>query len=166
MSVPGPPSQPRASAPSGSIPVRRGEAAYLTPEGALWWDEIRSRLRSLTTALTLVLAVACIALGVGLWALLADADDEGGASAARVRTLEQRVQQLEAVTRRGASRDGLAAVQEQQRVLAGRLAALRESVRQPTDDVAALQTAVDATQQAVDQLDQRIAALEERSPVP
>jgi hypothetical protein len=113
-----------------------------------------------------VLAVACIALGVGLWALLADADDEGGASAARVRTLEQRVQQLEAVTRRGASRDGLAAVQEQQRVLAGRLAALRESVRQPTDDVAALQTAVDATQQAVDQLDQRIAALEERSPVP
>jgi hypothetical protein len=161
-----PPPRPTARTASASAPVRRGEAAYLTPEAALWWEEMRSRLSSLTTAVTLALAVACIALGAGLWALLADPDDDGGASAARVRTLEHRVQQLESATRRGASREGLAAVQEQQRVLAERLAALRESVRQPTDEAASLRTAVAGTQQAVEQLDQRLAVLEERSPQP
>jgi hypothetical protein len=166
MSMQGPPSQPTARVPTASGAVRRGEAAYLTPEEALWWEDVRSRLSSLTTAVTLALVVAFIALGVGVWALLTDTDDDGGANPERTRTLEQRVQQLEATTRNSVSRDGLVALQEQQRVLAGRLAALRESVQEPTDDVASLRTAVDATQQSVDQLDERIAALEERSPIP
>ena len=46
-------------------------------------------------------------------------------------------------------------------MLAQRLETLSDSAGQPRDDVQALQTAVDATQQAVEQLDQRVAALEQ-----
>jgi hypothetical protein len=108
--------------------------------------------------------VAVVALGIALWALLGGTDDDTGASSERVNALDQRVERLESATRRGASRDGLAAVQEQQRVLADRLAALSNTVEQPADDAASLRTAVDATQQAIDQLDQRLTALEQRSP--
>lgn len=152
--------------PAVAAPARAGDVGLLEPDEVLWRDEVRRRLRALTTALTLAIAVAVVALGSALWALLAGADDDRGASVRRVTLLEQRVQRLEGLANGSASREGLAAVREQQRSLTQRVDALDDRLQQPAGEVAALRTAVDGTQQAVEQLEQRIAELEQQSPVP
>src|SRR3712207_6884904 len=58
-------------------------------------------------------------------------DDGRGAGGNRVEALEQRVDQLESAAGRGASREELRALRDQQQVLAQRLAALTDTVEQP-----------------------------------
>jgi hypothetical protein len=164
MSVPPDPTEPTRPVPPATVPTRPIGSAYLEPEEVLWRDEVLSRLRSHTTALTVAVAVAFVALGISLWALLGDGGSDEGVGRDRVRALEERVDRLESAAGRGVTDEQLANVQERQRVLAQRLAALSNSVGQPSDDVEALQTAIDATQQAVEQLDQRVAALEQGQP--
>lgn len=132
----------------------------------MWREEVRSRIRSLATAAAVVLTIAVAGLGVALWTLLSADDDRTGASAQRVALLEQRVQQLESLMDDTASRDGLAAVREQQRLVARRLESLNATLDRPTDDVASLRTAMDATRQAVEQLDRRVEYLEQRASAP
>jgi hypothetical protein len=165
MSVPPDPTEPTLAARPAPPVARRGTGAYVATDATLWVD-LRARLRSLTSAVTIALIVAVVALGVALWALLGGTDDDTGASPARVSMLDQRVERLESATRRGAWRDELSAVRQQQRVLAERLAALSNTIEQPTDDVDSLRTAIDATQQAVDQLNQRLIALEQGASPP
>jgi hypothetical protein len=161
MSVPPDPTQPTRPAPAVTVGARRVAPGYLDPEEVLWRDEVRGRLRSLATALSVAIVVAFVALGISLWTLLHEDSADEGVGSARVRALEQRVERLESAAGRGATRAEVARLQDQQRVLAQRLATLSDSVGQPRDDVEALQTAADATQQAVEQLDQRVAALEQ-----
>ena len=164
MSVPPDPTEPTAPVAPATVPTRPAGSAYLDPEEVLWRDEVLSRLRTHTAALTVAIAVAFVALGFSLWTLLEDGDADQGVGRDRVRALEERVDRLESAAGRGVTREDLARLQERQRVLAQRLTTLSDSVGQPGEDAEALQTAVDATQQAVEQLDQRVAALEQLEP--
>jgi hypothetical protein len=165
MSLPPDHTPPTRPVPPATVPVR-SEAAYVRADDVVWREDVRARLRSLTTALTIAIAVAFIALGVAIYALLADADGDGGANPEQVRALQQRVDRLEALAGRGASQDAVAALREQQRALAARVAALQDDVAQPAEGLESLQTAIDGTQQAIDQLDERISALEQAAPAP
>ena len=132
------------------------------PEELLWRQEVRDRLRSLTTAVTLVAAVAVAGLGVALWVLFADPQDDRGASGARVGQLEDRVRQLESGIERTASRDALATVREQQRSLDQRLQALDAKAERPSEDFNALSDSLVSTQQALEQLTERVEDLEQQ----
>jgi hypothetical protein len=160
MSVPPDPPHRTQRLPATAVGSPAVDAVYLEPEEILWRDEVRSRLRSLTTALTIAVAVAFVALGVALWALLGDRATNDGIGRERVDQLEQRVDRLEGLAAGRATRKEVRGIQDQQRVLSERLATLEQS----GDDVAALQTATQATQQAVEQLDQRMDALEQTTP--
>jgi len=134
------------------------------PEELLWRQEVRDRLRSLTTAVTLVAVVAVAGLGVALWVLFADPQDDRGASGARVDQLEDRVQQLESGIERTASRDALATMREQQRSLDQRLQALDAKAGQPSEDLTAMRDSLVSTQQALEQLTERVEDLEQQQP--
>jgi hypothetical protein len=164
MSVPPDPTQRTPSRPPATVPAYGAEPVYLEPDEVLWRDEVRSRLRSVAAALTVAIAVAFIALGVAVWSLLDDPADNRGVNGERFRALEERVERLESASGRGTTREELRGVQAQQRLLEQRLATLGQSVEQRDDDMDALRTAADATQQAVEQLDQRIAAMEQAAP--
>ena len=136
--------------------------AYVHSDEEFWRQYLHERLRSLTTAVTLIALVAVAALGVGLWAIFGDERD--GASTDRVRRLESRVDVLDARLRQRPAADDLAAVRERQDAIEQALRALDRKQAQPDEDTAAVIEAVDATQQSVAQLEQRIAALEQAGP--
>jgi uncharacterized protein HemX len=135
----------------------RRDVAYVSDE-ALWREHIYDRLRSLTTAVTLVAIVAVAALGVGLWALLADPRDDTD----RLRRIEQRIEQLEAQQR--PATDDLAAVRQRQQALDERLRALEDQADEPAAETEAMIEAIESTQQSVAQLEQRVADLEQAAP--
>lgn len=129
---------------------------------ALWREHVHDRLRSLTTAVTLVGLVALAALGVTLWALFADPRKD--ASTEQVRRLEQRVEQLDGrLQQRPAARD-LIAVRERQQSLEEHFRALEDQLNEPAEETRAMIEAIESTQQAVSQLEQRVANLEEAAP--
>jgi septal ring factor EnvC (AmiA/AmiB activator) len=166
MSVP-----PGSEGPTGRLPPvrppgRQREVVSVQSEAMLWHQEVRDRLRSLTTAVTLVGLLAVVALGIALWVLLVDPQDERGASVSRVGELEERVQRLESGLERSASRDGLDALRQQQRLLDQRLQALDAKLAQPNEDLESTRDAVVETQQAVEQIEQRVEDLEQQQTVP
>ena len=129
---------------------------------ALWREHVHDRLRSLTTAVTLVGLVALAALGVTLWALFTDPRED--ASTELVRRLEQRVEQLDArLQQRPAARD-LIAVRERQQSLEEHFRALEDQLNEPAEETRAMIEAIESTQQAVSQLEPRVATLEEAAP--
>jgi BMFP domain-containing protein YqiC len=146
-------------------PVRQRQTVYVEPDEALWRQEVRDRLRSQTTAITLVAVIAIAALGVGLWAVFADAQDKNAASVERTVRLEQRVQRLEASLRqRAAPRQDVIALRQQQQTLEQRLQVLEDRADDPNDDLDAMSQAIAGTQQAVEQLEQRVGQLERAAP--
>jgi septal ring factor EnvC (AmiA/AmiB activator) len=162
MSTPPGSEEPTRSLPPARPPLRHREVVQLEPEELLWRQEVRDRLRSLTTAVTLVALVAVAGLGVALWVLFADPQDDRGASVARVGSLEDRVGKLESGLERSASRDALATVREQQRSLDQRLQALEAKVQQPSEDLNRMRDSLVETQQALDELAQRVEDLEQQ----
>jgi septal ring factor EnvC (AmiA/AmiB activator) len=154
---------PTRPLPPARPPVTQA-VTYVDTDELAWRQEVRERLRSLTTAITLVGILAAGALGVALWGLLRD-DDGDGASLARVRALEERVDSLESESDESASRTEAAAIRERQRTLEQRLQTLTQQVRQPSADLEATRDALEATQQSIDQLEQRVDALEQQ-PIP
>ena len=166
MSVPPGSEGPTGRLPPVRPPVRQREVVSVESEAMLWHQEMRDRLRSLTTAVTLAALLAVVALGIALWVLLADPQDERGASVSRVGELEERVQGLESGLERSASRDGLDALRGQQRSLDERVQALDAKVAQPSEDLEGMRDAVVETQQAVEQLEQRVEELEQQQTVP
>jgi hypothetical protein len=159
-----PPDQPTQRLPPASPPVHTDPVAVAAADELVWRDEVRSRLASLVTGLTIALVVSFIALGVALWALFGGSGDDRGADPERVRALQERVSRLERLG--AASRDAVAALQRQQRDLAARVTAVGDAAAQPAPDLQPLQTAIEGTQQAVEQLDERIASLEQSAPAP
>ena len=142
--------------------VAERSVAYVHSDEEYWRQYLHDRLRSLTTAVTLVALVAVAALGVGLWAIFGDEDD--GASTERVRRLESLGDVLDARLRQRPAADDLAAIRERQEAAEQALRTLQRKAEQPDEDTAAVIEAVDATQQSVAQLEQRIAALEQATP--
>lgn len=119
-------------------------------------EDLRDRLRSLRTALTLTALLAAAALGVGLYALLVDDEDEDvrrGASPARVSALDDRVDELENRIGDRATKNALDRLEQRQAQLEGQVEqageaggdaeALQQSVEQLGADVQALEQRVD-----------------------
>jgi uncharacterized protein HemX len=134
--------------------------AYVHSDEELWRQYLHERLRSLTTAVTLVAIVAVAALGVGLWSILGDQ----GASIERVSRLEERVDATDARLQQRPEANDLAAVRERQEAVEQALRTLERKAEAPDENTAAVIEAVDATQQSLAQLEQRIAALEQEAP--
>ena len=136
-------------------------AVHVNSDEQLWRQYVHERLRSLTTAVTLVAIVAVAALAVGLWSLLGGSE---GASTDRVNRLEERVDALDVrLQQRPASAD-LAAVRERQKAVEQALRTLETKVAEPDEEMAGVIEAVDGTQQSVAQLERRITALEQDAP--
>ncbi len=130
-----------------------GEPVYaVDPEK----EELRDRIRSLRTALALTALLATAALGVGLYTLLADDEEERGvdrrgASPARVAALDDRVDELEDRLGDRATKNALAQLEERQAELEGQV----EQAGEAGGDT-------EAVQQSVEQLSQDVQALEQR----
>jgi polyhydroxyalkanoate synthesis regulator phasin len=121
---------------------------------AVWRGQVTERLRSIRRALAVVGVLAVAALGVGLWALLAEShDDRGRARVSAVRALQARVDRLESEVRSGPSQV-VVSIRDEQRALGERVAA----VEHDTSDALA---AIDALRKDVDDLQQRVDALEQ-----
>jgi uncharacterized protein HemX len=117
-----------------------------------WRAHVDDRLRSLTRALAVVALLAVAALGIALWALLAE-DDDGRARARAVRALEDRVERLEAEVDRAPSRV-VVSVRDEQRSLDERLDELEQYTSEATDglrqDVRELEGRVDELRQQLE----------------
>jgi hypothetical protein len=162
VSIPPGSDDPTRRIPPEQLPVRRRDVAYVESEDLLWRQEAHDRLRSLTSAVVMLTVLAVSALGIALWALFADPQDERGASVARTGELEERIEELESELGQSASRDALSTVREQQRSLDQRLQALDAQTQQPTEDLDLMRDALVETQQAVQQLGERLDALEQQ----
>jgi chromosome segregation ATPase len=119
-------------------------------------EELRDRIRSLRTALALTALLALAGLGVGLYTLLAeDEEDNGrrGASPARVSALSDRVDDLEERVGDRATKNSVTRLEQRQEELEGQIEqageaggdaeALQESLEQVNTDVQALEQRVD-----------------------
>lgn len=154
------------------------EVAVTPGDDIVWREEIVDRLDSLRTAVVLLGIVAIAALGIALWALLTQEEEDDarrGASAERVRDLEERVEELEQDIDRAPSRDALSQLSETVESLDERVGAVEDRVERQgagggtSDQVEDLQRDVqqlgDAVEQlgdAVERLDQRMSAVEEQ----
>ena len=156
-------------------PEYEREVAVTASDDLLWREEIVDRLNSLRTGVVLLGILAVAALGIALWALLTqeeESDARAGASADRVRDLEQRVEELEQDIERAPSRDALSQLSETVESLDERVAAVEEqaadggaseqAVEDLRADVQQLGDAVEPLSDAIEQLDQRVAAVEQQ----
>jgi uncharacterized protein HemX len=121
------------------------------PSDTTWRMQVIDRLRSLKRALAVVAVLAVAALGIALWALLAEDDDDGRARARAVRALEDRVERLEAEVDRAPSRV-VVSVRDEQRSLDERLDALEQDQNE----------AIDGLRQEVQELEERVDELQQQ----
>lgn len=145
---------PPTPPPRGTV----SETEYVTDP---YLERLRDRIRSLTTAIVLTALLATAALGVALYALLAeDEESDGGrrgASPARVANLSDRVDALENRVGDRATKNDVEALEE-------RLAEVQQQAQQAGEDggdTAQLQESIEALDQSVQQLEQRVEELEQ-----
>jgi hypothetical protein len=145
--------------------VRERSAVYVAQEEAVWRQEVLDRLRSQTAAIAMLAVLAVAALGVGLWALYSQGQDDNDASGARVRQLEQRVDAVESrLQQRAGARQDVTALRQEQRALDERLRVLEQSAEDAGENLDAMSQAVSGTQQAVEQVEERVEQLEQLEP--
>jgi uncharacterized protein HemX len=157
---------------SSDDPTRRlrpnEPVAYTDAEELLFREEVRDRLRSLTTSVALLAVLAVAALGVAIWALLSSQDSGGtqGASVSRVSALENRVDDLAAKVNNAATKDDLQQLNRREAELAGKVDALDKQATQTADDLDTVTNDVDTLKQDVDDLKTRVDALEQGGTAP
>ncbi len=172
MSLPPDPDEPTRRLPPTRHPdapppgTYEREVAVTTGDDLVWREEVIDRLNTLRAAMVLLGILAVAALGVALWALLGQeeqGDGRRGASADRVRDLEQRVEQLEQDIERAPSRDAVSQLSESVESLDERLGAVEgQGTGASEQAVEDLQGDVQQLGDAVEQLDQRLAAVEQQ----
>lgn len=150
------------------------EVAVTAGDDLVWREEVIDRLNSLRAAVVLLGVLAVAALGVALWSLLGEeegSDGRRGASADRVRDLEDRVQELEQDIERAPSRGTVSQLSETVESLDERIAAVEgqsdggaspQALEDLQGDVQQLGDAVEPLSEAVEQLDQRLDAVEQQ----
>ena len=116
-----------------------------------WYLEIRDRVRSLTRALVVVAVLTVAALGIALWALLADEDDDRRAQPGAVRALEERLDELEAEVDRAPSRVQVS-IRDEQQSIDERLDGLEQDTSDAIEDV---RQDVEELRERVDELEQQ-----------
>jgi hypothetical protein len=148
-----PPQEP-APPPRGTV----RETEYVSdPER----EQLRDRVRSLTTALVLTALLATVALGAALYALLGDDEDDDtgrrGASPARVSSLDQRVDELDGRIDDRATKNSVDDLEER----LGKVEEQAEQAGEAGGDTQELRDAIEALDQSVQQLEQRVDSLEQ-----
>jgi predicted nucleic acid-binding Zn-ribbon protein len=156
-------------------PAYEREVAVTAEDEFVWREEVIDRLNSLRAAVVLLGILAVAALGIALWALLSEeqeGDGRRGASADRVRDVEERVERLEQDIERAPSRQEVAQLSETVESLDERVAAVEaqgadggaseQAVEDLQADVQQLGDAVEPLSDAIEQLDQRVAAVEQQ----
>jgi peptidoglycan hydrolase CwlO-like protein len=157
---------------SSDDPTRRlrptEPGAYPDADELLFREEVRDRLRSLTTSVALLAVLAAAALGVAIWALLSNQDSgtTSGASVSRVAALEDRVDALAAKVDNAATKDDLQQLNRRAGELAGKLDALDKQATRTSDDLDTVTSDVGALKQDVQDLQQRVDALEQGPAAP
>jgi hypothetical protein len=123
--------------------------AYTASADELAWRElIHDQLRSLRTGMVLLGVLAVAALGIALWGLLtaqAERNDRQAVSVARARSLERRIDRLEARVERLPSAAEVARIQ-------GRLQELQAAASRAQQASTALEVRVRELGQRVDEL--------------
>ena len=156
--------------PPDAPPYER-EVAVAANDDYVWREEVVDRLNSLRAAVVLLGILAVAALGVALWALLTqeeESDARRGASAAEVRSLEQRVEDLEQDLDGAASRDEVSQLSDTVEALDERVTTVEDRVEAQGDRASSeqavedLQGDVQQLADAVEQLDQRVDEVEEQ----
>ena len=139
-------------------PPPRREVVYTDAEELRFREDIRDRLRSLTTAVVVIGVLSVIALGVALWALLSQNDENTGggnfASKSSVQSLRSEVDDLSDQVRNGASKQDVQQLGDKVDALDNQVSKLNSAVSTATDDIAELRQDVDDLQQRVDALEQ------------
>jgi peptidoglycan hydrolase CwlO-like protein len=157
---------------SSDDPTRRlrptEPVVYTDRDELLFREEVRDRLRSLSTSVALLAVLAVAALGVAIWALLSSQDNGGtrGASVSRVAALENRVDALAADVNNAASKDDLQQLSKRQQELAGKVDALDKQATQTAAGLDTVTNDVDTLKQDVADLQQRVDALEASGTAP
>jgi peptidoglycan hydrolase CwlO-like protein len=152
---------------SSDDPTRRlrpaEPVAYADAEELLFRQEVRDRLKSLSTSVVLLAVLAVAALGVAIWALLSsqDSGDTQGVSVSRVSTLEDRVDELAADVKNAASKDDLQQLSKREQELADKVDELDKQATQTAGDLDTVSNDVDTLQQDVEDLQGRVDALEQ-----
>jgi uncharacterized protein HemX len=132
-------------------PPRTAEhnVAYTTSADELAWRElIHDQLRSLRTGMVLLGVLAVAALGIALWGLLtaqSERNDRQAVSVARARSIERRIDRLEARVERLPSAAEVARIE-------GRLQELQAAASRAQQASAALEVRVRELGQRVDEL--------------
>jgi cell division protein FtsL len=173
VSLPPDPDEPTRRLPptEPAQPIREREVVTSHELEPAWVQEVLDRLRSLRTAVALVGVVAVAALGLALWALLMqeeEGDARRGASAERVRDLEDRVDDLESQVRDAASDEAVDRLRDGQERLGERLRAVEDQAGGPSEgaiedlqqDVTQLGDAVEQNGGTLEDLEQRVDDLE------
>jgi flagellar biosynthesis chaperone FliJ len=173
VSLPPDPDEPTRRLPptEPAEPIREREVVTSHELEPVWVQEVLDRLRSLRTAVGLLGVVAVAALGVALWALLTQEEEDDarrGASSERVRDLEDRVDNLESGVRDAASGDAVDRLREGQERLDERLRAVEDQAGGPSDgmienlqrDMTQLGEAIEQTGETLEDLEQRVDELE------
>ncbi len=157
---------------SSDDPTRRlrptEPVAYGDAEELLFREDVRDRLRSLTTAVVMLAVLAVAALGIAIWALL-DNQDSGNtqpASASQVSALENQVNDLEAEVKNSASKNDLQQLSKREQELAAKVDELDKQTTQTADDVGTVSKDVETLQQDVEDLQGRVDALEQGAAAP
>ena len=151
---PGHPQQPPPGPPLSEREIARAEAEELA-----WRELVRDQLRSLRTGMMVLGALALVALGIALWALLGDdsgSERRGGASSARVVALERQVEQIRSDIERTPSSAAIASLRARQQALEKQIVTLAETVQQQDMQI----------QQRLDDLERQAAAPTPSAPSP
>ena len=157
---------------SSDDPTRRlppaEPVAYSDVEELRFREDVRDRLRSLTTAVVMLAVLAVAALGIAIWALLdgQDSDEPKAASASQVSALEHQVNDLEADVKNSASKNDLQQLSKREQELAAKVDELDTQTTQTADGVSTVSKDVDTLQQDVEDLQGRVDALEQGAAAP
>jgi ElaB/YqjD/DUF883 family membrane-anchored ribosome-binding protein len=143
------------------------ETVYAEPDPEASPPALLERLRALQRWVAVLGALSLIALGVGLYALLAE-DEEGrgdgrGASRQSVRDLRERVETVEDEVRDRATKNSVSSLREQQEALDDRVGEVSEQASGDTGGAEEAQQAAEELQNDIQALEQRIEAVEQNA---
>jgi septal ring factor EnvC (AmiA/AmiB activator) len=134
------------------------ELARAEGDELAWRQLVLDRLGSLRTGLVVLGVLAVAALGIALWALL-DVRSSGDVSAARVRSLERRVDRLQTEVRSTPSSAALTSLQASQQALDNQVSSLAARLQRVEQTNVELKATLSSVQQ-------RVSALERQTPTP
>jgi len=157
------PEDPTRRLPPAEPPVAREREVFVEDDGG-WRHDILDRLDALRNWLIAVGLIALVALGLSAYALLtAEEEDDarGGASREQVRTLEDRVDELDSRTEDLPSERAVNDLRDDQQQTADRVEAL-ERQAEDRGDTQELEQAIDDLSRQIEELDQRVREVEQR----